>query len=89
MTTLLSERTPRARKDYLCMACLWIDDLHAKEFNFSERRDLVMARRNGWKIKKGDKYVYQALVCCGDFYAFRAIPAIHALCIEYDLYENC
>ena len=57
-------------------------------FTFTELRKIVKARRNGWKIKKGEKYIRQNNVdeTSGDFYTYKAIPAIHDICIKNDVY---
>lgn len=92
MSTLLSESKPRARKDHDCSACefLTVDDWwrSGKEFSFSELRSIVKAKENNWKIKKGEKYIRQALVQDGDFFQFKAIPEIDNICHKYNLYED-
>lgn len=90
MTDLLRELNPKARKNYPCQASEWIFNMFEPEdFTFSEKRDLVRARRNGFKIHKGEDYTYQSLVDAGEFSTFRAITALHEMCIKYDIYEDC
>ena len=49
MTELISETRPIARKNHDCMASDWIQDIDLTgELSFSERRALVMARRESW-----------------------------------------
>ena len=90
MTRLLRVTNPVARKDYPCMASEWIcNGSELLDFTFSERKLIVKAYRNNWKIKKGERYTYQSMVCCGEFYVFKAITDLHFICIKYDIYEDC
>jgi len=85
--TVLREEYPIARKDYNCSACEWIrEDL--RDFTFAEFREIVRAKRNGWKIKKGQRYIKQINICDGDFCVYKAIPEIHDICIENDLFDD-
>ena len=87
---ILSESSHIADKDHHCSACDWLCQvLHDFKFTFAERRDIVKARKDGWMIKKGKKYIVQNNVACGEFYVFKAIPEIHDICLDYDLYEEC
>ena len=87
--TILSEYSHRAAKDHFCSACEWIRELlYNYEFTFAERRIIIKARKNGWMIKKGEEYIIQNSVSNGEFYAFKAIPAIHDICLKYDIYEE-
>ena len=87
---VLSETTPVARKEHDCLACDWAmasgyntpEDLTGDEWNC-----WLAAKENGFKIKKGQKYVRQNNKSYGDMYTFTAIPAIHNICLKYDLYE--
>lgn len=90
MATLLKETRPKARKDHHCMASELINDgsnLRGYRFTFSEWRAIIKARDNGWKIKKGETYINQKNVEDGYLYSFKAIPAIHDICIKYDYYD--
>lgn len=88
MPELISESFPRARKDYICQACEVIRDfLGDEEFSFSECKEIVKARRNNWKIKKGERYFRQVLKD-GSIYTWRAIPEIDQICRDHDLYEE-
>lgn len=89
MIRVLSESTHTATKDHHCSACEWIRELlYDYEFTFAERRTIVKARKNGWIIKKGEEYLIQNSIQDGEFYVFKAIPAIHDICLEYDIYEE-
>lgn len=88
MITWLSDTKPVARKTYRCMASEWIENvLNDEEWTYAELRQLVKARRQNWQILPGQQYVKQVAVDNGEFYTFRAIPEMHALCLKYDLYE--
>ena len=79
-----------ARKDHACMACEWLlnDGLGNIEFSISEYRQIVKARRNGWKIKKGQKYLHQVCKHDGEIVDFRAIPEINELCWKHEIYQD-
>lgn len=72
------------------MACEFIrshDWWWSDRFTFAELRQIVKARKKGWKILKGEKYIRQT--CKNDhIYAFKAIPEIHKICIKYDMYHE-
>jgi hypothetical protein len=85
---LLRSSNPIARRDYACDACVWLFESNYRYgLTISEYRSIVKAKRNDFKIKAGSKYVYQCCKNYGDFYVFRAIPEIHAICLKYDMYD--
>lgn len=79
---VLSESTPVARKGHDCLACDWVmasgyntpEDLTGDEWD-----SWLAAKENGFKIKKGQKYIRQNNKSYGDVYALTAIPAIQHL----------
>lgn len=87
---VLSQQTPVARKDYSCMACEWlnnsgyanVDDLTPQEWIAYQK-----AENNGFKVKKGERYIRQNNKFDGKVYTFIAIPEIDDICHKYDLYE--
>ncbi len=93
MTTYLRATNHIARKKYTCNACEWISEWigHAGcydyEFTYAELREIVKARRNAWSIVPGQEYIKQPQIYDGHFFVWRAIPAIHRICLKYDLYE--
>jgi hypothetical protein len=90
MTEIIEQTEPIARKDHDCMACEWLVNSDIIDYlTFSEKRAVVRAKRNGWKIKKGQQYIRQFNKGCGEVWVFKAIPEIHDICLEYDLYEDC
>jgi hypothetical protein len=85
----ISHATPVAKKDYPCNASEWVyESLMYVKFTFSEKRDIVKAKRNGWKVKKGEKYIRQFNTEGGDTWAYIAIPAMDELCQKYDLFPE-
>jgi len=90
MIQVIRETKPIASKDYICMACDFIFALDSFDmgFTFSEYRKIVQARKNSYRIKKGDIYINQFNKHNDETYMFRAIPEIHAICIKYDLYQE-
>ena len=82
---------PIAKKEYDCDAWLWLRNCDYTEFDqltFSDRKAIVRAKRNGFKIQPGDKYIKVEGLWEGDFVTFRAIPELDAICHEYDVYED-
>lgn len=93
MPNLLRESTPVAKKPYGCDASEYVldsDMLADRLFSISELRQIVMARRNQYMIRPGQMYIKQVSVdeTAREMYVFRAIPAMHNLCIRYDLYPE-
>ena len=86
---ILSQSTQKANKDYHCDASEWLmnNGFGYCDFSFSEKRVIAKARRNKYRITKGDMYLKQNNKFSGEIYTFRAIPEIHAICINHDLYE--
>jgi hypothetical protein len=87
---IIREATPTARNDYNCDACEWLvnNGCDWTDYTYAERRLIVKARRNKWRIQKGDKYYLQVNNYYGDFGQFRAIPEMNDICIKYELYQQ-
>jgi len=88
MVRIISQSTPVARKDHSCMACESINDQGCEGLSFADLRKVVEAKKNGFKVKKGDIYVRQFNEFEGRTYTFIAIPAMHEICLEYDFYAQ-
>lgn len=90
MITVIRESFPVAKKDYPCDGCWFIREsgFEASFFTFEERRHIVKARKEGWKIKAGQKYLYQYNYCYGQVYPFRSRIEIHKICLKYNLYQE-
>lgn len=89
MITLLSESTPTARKEHVCMASEFVREaMNQGIFTFNEYRDIIKMKRKDWKIKKGEEYLRQGIVSDGHVYTFKANLEMDYLCVEYDLYPE-
>ena len=78
-----------AKKDYGCDAVCWIDDSTEYlrgELSISELRSIARAKKDGWKIKKGMKYIKSVGKWEGRFEVFRARIDLSEICITHDLY---
>ena len=83
MDTLLTDKRPVARKEYHCMASDWIRECGWEDGDWStdEATAIANAKRDGWKILKGARYVYQT-----DMVTFRARVDLHAICLRHNFY---
>lgn len=92
MSTVIEETFPKARKKHVCMACDWIRNTVGSDIiehlSFAEKRAVVKARRNNYLVVPGEHYIRQFISCCGEVYVYKAIPEIHSICINNDLYED-
>jgi len=94
--TLKEKEIKSVRKDHTCNACEWLTSgdglsmIRSSEIKttISERRAIIKAKNNGWKIKKGERALYHVGVWNGDFFYSYSIPEIHDICLKYDLYEE-
>ena len=88
MIEVLSESKPKARKNYDCMASEFIlnNGVDGMGFTRPELRSISKARKNGYKILKGEIYMRQNNKFDGELYTFKAIPAIAEICFKYDLF---
>lgn len=90
MSYMIRESTHTARKKHVCMASEWVYNSEvwkSEQLTLAELKAIVRARRNGWMIQPGQKYILQVM-SGDDFYIFKAIPEMHAICLKYDLYED-
>ena len=85
---IIETRYQIAKKDYVCDACPWLFETELTGFTIAEYRAMVRAKRNGYMIKKGERYLRQVSVCGGDFMVFKAIPEISKICLKYDIYQD-
>ncbi len=89
MITVIHESTPVARKTYHCNACEFVREaIGDADFTISDLRKIVKVKRQGWKIQPGQRYIKQFNRDSGETWTFRAIPEMHELCREYDLYPE-
>lgn len=89
MVTVLSESMPKARKSHSCMASeiILAGGINGFGYSFSDLRIIAKAKKNKFQIIKGQEYIRQNNKCDGDIYTFKAIPGMHQICIDHDLYE--
>ena len=79
-----------ADQDMECGACEWFknNDIDISGFTKTEQRHVKKAEKNGFKILKGEKYLYQKTTNeDGDEFEFTAIRAIHEICGKYGIYQ--
>jgi len=90
MIRVLSESEPVARKEHDCMASEFIlaDGVNGFGYSFADLRIIAKAKKNKFKIIKGQKYIRQNNKFDGELYTFKAIPEMHQICLNYDLYET-
>tara|TARA_R110001632_G_scaffold136095_1_gene251644 strand:- start:67 stop:342 length:276 start_codon:yes stop_codon:yes gene_type:complete len=86
---VLSESTPKARKDHDCMASDFILASGSDGFgySFAELRVIAKAKKHNYKIVKGQKYIKQNNKADGELYTFKAIPEMHQICLDHGHYE--
>lgn len=86
---VLSESEPVARKEHDCVASEFIlaCGVNGFGYSFSELRAIAKAKKNNFKIVKGQKYIKQNNKADGELYTFKAIPEMHQICLDHDHYE--
>lgn len=92
MKKLIHEHFPVSRKEHHCMASDWLcNDLsfYWDEMLFHEKRSLIRAKNNNFKIKPGQVYVKQFIKNSDDVvFTFKAIPELHQICVRLDIYDQ-
>lgn len=87
MWNFYTDTKQKARKDYVCDACMLLldgnDDLTDEEQQLFDK-----ARSEGFKILKGKEYIKVSGKWEGDFSVFRARPEIDQICLRLGLYEG-
>lgn len=93
MSRVLKEQVFTARKDYPCAACEnliasnFINELDDYDVTLADKRALVKIRREGYKVLKGTKYLYQVGIYDG-FYAIQCRLDAAAIVDKYHLNEE-
>jgi len=82
----------KSRNEYSCDAWEFLSECYddfrrTGQLSFSEWRAIAVAKATKGKVFKGQPYVYQFNEQDGITYTFRAIPAIHAICVRFNLYD--
>ena len=76
-----------ATKDYNCDACDWVNNDFANlDLSFSELRSYALAKRDKFKIKKGQMYTKTKGKWDGEFCTFRARIDIDKICLAHFVY---
>ena len=91
MYTTLSHTYPVARKNYRCFACeSWLDNGYTlDDCETDEQREIVIqAKKDGWKILKGEKHIKQTGVDSGVFYTSRYKIGMDKVVRALDLYPE-
>lgn len=85
-----------ARKDHECNASLFLTDSniycdYLNKYNYFTHDEVAAIERamvNKFAVKKGEEAIY----CVGkdgdDFWHNWSIPAIHEICVKYELYND-
>ncbi len=82
-----------SKKSFPCDASIfllaWLETGDRRgQFTLKELRGLAFARKCGWRIRKGDTYIYQVAETRNKVTRFRAIPQVHAICLNKKLYKD-
>jgi hypothetical protein len=91
MCTVIEERKVKAaRKEHYCNASEFLTEGSYREMKltFSEWRSVAIAKAKGWKVLKGEPYVRQRNTYSGDIWVYKAIPAIHEICIKQGVFDD-
>jgi len=91
---IINEKIRTARKEYECNACIWLNEhldgngRTGTGFLFSELRQIIQAKRDGWKILKGQSYRHYTCKYEGELYPTRERPEITAILTKYQLWPE-
>lgn len=86
-TIFQKERT--SRKDRRCNGCdLYLSEYNWNDFTFSQKKKLLNAARDGFKILKGQKYISCTVVDSGDIWRFNVRLDIDLFLHEEGIYEE-
>ena len=74
-----------------CNACEYVYNFMNEEIKSKltdeELSDILKAKRNGWKIEKGQTYIRQRGLYLGIPFVSKFIPEINEICHKYGLYK--
>lgn len=81
----------KACKDHVCDASAvirkYLGDLRG-QLTFREYRLIASAKRDGWKIKKGQEYRCDVGVYEGEFQVLKSRPDMHQIIMDHELYSD-
>jgi len=90
MCTLIRHEVRKARKDYSCQASEFYLDCGPDGLSISDLRIIVKARKNNYKIKKGELHDYCFMKNHdNEIYSFRSIIGMNDICLKYEMYPDC
>lgn len=83
--TLCKTTKRKARQEYSCDASQWLLESghHLNDFDFSDRKIIAKAIREGFKILPGTEYLHTKGVWEGEWCENRCRCDIDAICYEY------
>ena len=82
--------TQKARKEYDCQACDWLNQSNLSVYDLSDEELAVIdkAKTEGGKILKGSLYTKTSGKWEGEFDVFRARLDIHDICLNHEIYPE-
>lgn len=88
--TFLNEEVRKARKDHRCHACYWWSMSNFGELDVTPEDWTVVkqAEADGWKILKGQRYLYQTSVYDGAIQTFKGRLDMDEVCRKYGIYTE-
>ena len=84
------ETQPMARQDYCCDGMEWSSNVGFgdDEYEPQDLEAINIARSEGSKILKGQRYIKVVGKWEGEFCTFRCRPEINVICQKYELYPE-
>lgn len=87
MIEIISEGMIPSSKERECNASLWLNEsIEFLELTYSELKSFAKAKKNGFKIQKGERHLFQEIKQDGKIERMHSIKAIHDICINHDIY---
>ena len=78
-----------ARKDHVCNGCqVYLSEYSAQDFPFSQKKELIQAAKDGFKIKKGQKYLRCTVVHSGNIWTFKVRIDIDVFLTKHGIYQE-
>ncbi len=90
MDSVLSVKDVTAAKDHYCDSCrLWLESgLHLRDCNNEQKEAIELAKADGFKILKGQKYIKVTVKYDGVLQTFKHRPDMYKVCDELELFEE-
>jgi len=88
MWDLAKDSKPVARKEYKCQAWPWIDNgISFDDLDATEKEVIEKARKEGFKILKGTRYLRVDGKWDGEFTTYRARLDLQKICDDHEIQE--